>query len=1439
MKTRYAVIFFAVATALMTGAFAETVTAGDAENAAKGWYIENGPVFGAHGGAKDAIAVTNGDKILWYEVAMSGGVAIVAPDTEIEPVIAFLPGLTGTLAEDNPMKAILAADLVGRLSNLEARTPSSVGGMKAAPREATPMSRKWARLTKLGGAKAALPGGDSPAKVVRLLDGWTSADTTIAGGAKVQTLRFWNQLDSSGYFTNDKVFNLYTPSNSPCGCVATAGAAVMHYFRVPSGVANLSRECEYGVNSANAEPVTLTTKGGAYDWSLVDGLTLGNGSPVSLSASALDLLGRVAYDCGVGCRMTYTQASSSSWTYLLGNSLRDVFAVRNAQVLTRNGTNTGGGKKADVSNYAKLIYNQIRAGAPVVLGIDGHEVVACGYGIDAGDTEYTYVFVGWGGYGDAWYALPKIETKSESGGSTYESTFIDELITAIAPYDDKYVPVVGRCVDVLGNAVPGTIELGNGETVETDADGYWGARVAPSDPRWFVDTRGDVHTYEIGDAAKTTSAATKRASAFAAALPDVQNVVVYEASVELYDGSTPVSTHGTLDGALAAAARCENPVLSLVGPTYLLSGCTIDFDLEIRGNGFGVAVQGATIGIAAGARVLVSDLSFSGQGAPAVTVAAGGVLAVEGALDIGLVSASGDACVELAGALTSSLTVSSPSSSMAFGTYTCPPDVAAGCANNLLNAADDELGGVVDGGRLVWGAVEVSDAAAVLRLKQGGTSVNFRSFGTLARFVTNDASITVLKNCPLADSVAVGKNLTLYGETPGVTVEVSGAAGFAIVGGALTVSNLVFTGETSDAIFHVGSYSRNIAGQLVLADGATADGVRGLNTNWGGVVMVEKGTATLANGSLITGCSALGRSGYGGGACAIYPGSTIAIDGGEITGCSSMKGGGGVMAWYGARVSVSGQARVTGNTTAGAEDDIHLDDPLTVTGPLTGGAGSLGVRYKDSHGVGCGAGESFASSTVSLTAAQAAQSAKAFRNEINPSLGAEVRPDGRTFLWAEAGGSPAEVDPAEAVVRIVPAGGGAARYYASVSDAFGAVDGDCAIELLCDGCVLDDDVRVDHAVTLRSSSAAGGTAFTLTRAYGTIFVAPGAALELSAVRVSGGVEGGYAEGRLIEVAGGSVVLDAGATVCNTFGDGDRADSAIAVYNRGSFLMRAGAAISDCVNAYSDTAVGYNSGAGGAVLVDGMSTARFLGGEITGCSATFGGGVCVCNGSVAYVSGALRICGNGRIDAASASDFLAEDQSRLYLEAPLADGAEIGALSGFRADTNLVALVEGWRGWNFASLTNSAARFFRDERPVVRGFVVTNASDTALVVWSTGIARNGSYTSAGGEVFYAAGEVPVIDEPVEEYAEPDPIAFTYIGRAEDGESWTLRFTNAVRWCEYAVYGTDELKAPFPAEGDEPVTNFQWKSSGTEVEITLPAEGARRFWRATAAPGLIGE
>lgn len=450
---------------------AAEVTPDMAKTAANAWVARNA-AFGAGGVAQSVRTVrdTNtAETVLWHQVKMSGGgCLIVAPVTEIEPVLAALEDDPGDLPAAHPLRALLTADMRSRLRFLKLYTedaPSSGGGMNllsaspAAEDENTAIVRgEWSAQQKSKWRKLGVRSGGMQlmeAETVGVKDPIDVEIRVVDGFEKGGNLTHWNQ--SGG------IFNIYTPGNVVCGCVATACSAALQFFKTASGPEGYENTCTY-----NGVSGKYTTIGGEYNWSILPSNWGGEAAESSsLTEDQRELLGRVAYDAGVCLGMMWADGASGAYTADIAAVLRKNFGFQHAALV----------RSPKQERYHKLIYMQCWAGAPVVMGIEGHAVVACGYGKDAEGVPRARVFMGWGGSGDAWYALPQIDTQSVMGGSTYLSEVINCVITMIGYDDDKVIPVCGQIIPSL-NA---TVECG-GETVAANDKGYFGLRISAATP---------------------------------------------------------------------------------------------------------------------------------------------------------------------------------------------------------------------------------------------------------------------------------------------------------------------------------------------------------------------------------------------------------------------------------------------------------------------------------------------------------------------------------------------------------------------------------------------------------------------------------------------------------------------------------------------------------------------------------------------------------------------------------------------------------------------------------------------------------------------------------------------------------------------------------------------------------------------------------------------
>ena len=187
MKT-YKFLSIVLVTLLSINSFAATVSESNAKNAVKGWQALNSNPLGAN--LNKPIKViqefkNQSDELLYYLVKLEPkGFVIVAPDNQIEPIIAFSG--TGYLDTNsrNPLYDFLNADMESRLEFLKSNL--SIVSTKN-------NQTKWQNLLAAADkssplADASLPTIDDP-----------RIDPLVSSK--------WNQLDASG----NACYNYYTP----------------------------------------------------------------------------------------------------------------------------------------------------------------------------------------------------------------------------------------------------------------------------------------------------------------------------------------------------------------------------------------------------------------------------------------------------------------------------------------------------------------------------------------------------------------------------------------------------------------------------------------------------------------------------------------------------------------------------------------------------------------------------------------------------------------------------------------------------------------------------------------------------------------------------------------------------------------------------------------------------------------------------------------------------------------------------------------------------------------------------------------------------------------------------------------------------------------------------------------------------------------------------
>lgn len=692
----------------------------------------------------------------------------------------------------------------------------------------------------------------------------------------------------------------------------------------------------------------------------------------------------------------------------------------------------------------------------------------------------------------------------------------------------------------------------------------------------------------------------------------------------------------------------------------------------------------------------------------------------------------------------------------------------------------------------------------------GGETKYYTSLDALFAEITNDTKVVVFKDCALSSFVSVTNDVNFCSETlPGYEIQLSMDAKLEIRKDAsLDVSSLRFRREKAAPAPFVIS-----GGTLELGDGAEISGL--LMSDSGNAVRVESGTFRMLNGSAIAKCEASPKcNGLGGAVYLAGAESNFEFFGGTISGCSSRNSGGAVYAAKGAKVALKGSAKtfenkaLSNNKAGDLYFDENADAPLlSVEGELTGG---VGVYYSGRTGV----SDSFAVVDESVDAAAVCSK---IRNTADNSLYAAPSSDAKALVWAEApvvDDTPKPLpDSNGAEAKVV--NGSSVKYYAKLADALEvAVDGG-RVELL-------KNAELDDSVEISSKIVFDGCGFTLSRS-GKFFIDVGdSALSLTNIVLDGA---GHS-GRFLNVRTGSLVFESGTTLRNVNGNAADFVAPIVVWG-GAFTMNGGR-IEKCVNGYVPEPGGPLT-AGAVVVSDGE--AYFNGGVITECVGSRAGGVCIYNGSTAYVKGGFTVLTNAT-PAGVVCNLVIQDLSKMIVVDDVV--GKIGCYDGYLADTNIASHVDA----AFASsatpsnLVASALRFRHDVLDV-KAVPVTDGDET-LFVWRTALGDDGKFMTKidGVEKVYDEIVFPLEDP---DYVPCPPFAFTAIKEAGDKTKWIMTIKPAEEYCKYTFYASDDLK------NWETVYETGALAPGTVTEegeyvFESPAVGDKRFWRAEGKDGL---
>ena len=443
------------------------VNADTASATVKGWLQLDRTPLGERLGTDVQSVQTFRDKSgapLYHVVNLKpSGFVIVSADDQLEPIIAFVSQGHFDPSDKNPLGALVSRDLPNRVANARKNAnTSSPSGLKN--------RGKWQLLKKTA------VGGPQPL----VIGSGTIDDLRVA--PFIHTL--WNQWTADNATNGPACYNFFTPphaagttSNYVCGCVATALAQLMYYYKYPSvGVGTPSFRI-----TVDGYPVEWPLRGGdgyggPYNWS---NMPLDPSGGASLAE--YEAIGGLTHDAGVAVNMSYTAAESSAYMDNAEVALKSTFKYSNVVMDEGTTLNVGTG-------LTGMINPNLDARLPVIFGIDnplgGHCILCDGYGYSLA-TPYYHVNMGWGGDDNAWYDLPIIDLDD-----TVPYINIDACVYNIYTNGGGEI-ISGRVLDtgglpIAGASVTATRSAGVRYTAVTDAHGIYAVVGLPSSSTYTV-----------------------------------------------------------------------------------------------------------------------------------------------------------------------------------------------------------------------------------------------------------------------------------------------------------------------------------------------------------------------------------------------------------------------------------------------------------------------------------------------------------------------------------------------------------------------------------------------------------------------------------------------------------------------------------------------------------------------------------------------------------------------------------------------------------------------------------------------------------------------------------------------------------------------------------------------------------------------------------------
>lgn len=524
---RLLLLFAAVLVSFLSrGSISESV----ARRAAESWVAQNETAFGSFGSVEDVVPKYDSESNLLYWVChLQNGSLMVSGDEDITPVLGASHVKTAFDSRKTDFLKVLGSGISRHVSSKKAQK-----GMTARGASDRRVAKEWLLLS---GVRAGPEPEQRVAKVYNVLEGWKIA---ALGEATGRDLTFWKQ-DPDPFYSRTPLVNGKHCVN---GCTAVALTLVQQYYRFPSHVDEFINKCKVNNIERNLASIEYD-----YDWDFT--------RSDAWSPAVSNMIATSVYNSGVALGISYgIDLTSAQWGGEAG-AMQEFLGFKRAMAAITYDYSTSTPHAMSRDCFPRYIYPSILFGHPVSLGIadsngyNGHSVVATGYGRDSLGRERTFVDVGWGGDGDAWYVLPYITTRSESGGTLIAFAMVEEFTLPVLPTDyDLPICISGNilCKDPPFGSISVTVEDASGQTLDTaapDEDGNYALRVEGSSLNLTIKVFQTVGgspvlraTRPVTVGAKLFEGGALMLSEFETLYPDRQNFVLsenYPVGTELSD----------------------------------------------------------------------------------------------------------------------------------------------------------------------------------------------------------------------------------------------------------------------------------------------------------------------------------------------------------------------------------------------------------------------------------------------------------------------------------------------------------------------------------------------------------------------------------------------------------------------------------------------------------------------------------------------------------------------------------------------------------------------------------------------------------------------------------------------------------------------------------------------------------------------------------------